>query len=39
MFLTWSLAEAWSWFVTLPFLGEAVLASPILGIMILNWEK
>lgn len=38
MFLTWSLADAWSWLVHLPFLGGAVLASPIIGIMLLNWN-
>jgi len=34
MFVTWSLAEAWSWVVNLPFLGGLVLISPVLGVMI-----
>ena len=36
MFFSWSLAEAWEWFVHLPFLGGLVLCSPLLAIAAVN---
>ena len=39
MFFTWSLAEAFSWLVHLPFLGALLLCSPLLAIIVLNWDQ
>ena len=38
MFFNWSLAEAWEWFVQLPYLGGVVLASSayVLAILLMN---